>query len=166
MKPLVPLTQMGSSPILGQFLLLECDSFEQLICLPPVSRHFALFTAFDLSGVSSEGILLVANHLIDRGLAYASCWGEDCKRWHDAIDAVRPVDLHDDDRPLEEQRDVLMTTWHDGEPLDEALFFFGRLALPTPRYAVECRDYVIAATSNYVDLIRTVVQRTPMLDPQ
>lgn len=158
MKPLEPLTEIGSTPTLGQFLLLECDSFEELICLPPVSRHFALFTAFDLSQVSSEGMLSVASHLIDRGLAYASCWGEDCERWHDAIDEVRPVDFNDD-RPQSGPPDILMTTWHDGEPLEEALFFFGRLALPTPYYADDCRDYLIAASSNYIDLIRRVVQR-------
>lgn len=41
----------------------------------------------------------------------------------------------------------------------EHLFFFGRVALPTPRYAQNCRDYVIATTPHYVDLIRNVVQR-------
>jgi|GEM_PF-6846840 len=145
------LSQEGTTPTLGRFLLFETLSLMDLQHLPPVSPHFALFTAFDASDTLTTDMLTLARSLLDHGLAYACCWGEDCERFHDAIDEERFVPDDED----EELHDVVMTTWHDGEPLEEALGFFGVLALPTPLYARNCRDYVIACSPNYSDIIRS-----------
>jgi hypothetical protein len=149
---LEPLTELGSTPTLGRFLLYESDDFAGLDGLPALSSHFALFMAFDLSEVADQTMLECGRRLLGRGLAYACCWGEDCERWHDAIDVGR-LELHDD--PTVDN--VIMTTWHEGESLEDALYFFGRLALPAANYLDTCVDYVIAASPNYTDVIRRVI---------
>jgi hypothetical protein len=119
--------------------LFEASSFHDLASLPPLSQHFALFTAFDLSEVTDDEMLSMARLLLRRGLACVSCWGEDCERLHNAFDVERvEIDLDNFDDDAEEHPNVVMTTWHDGEPLTDALMFFGRLAIPTLRYSVNC----------------------------
>jgi len=155
------LTEHGSSPTLGRFLLFETRELCGLRDLPSLSTHFALFTAFDQSDVSTNEMREILRILLRKGLAYACCWGEDCERWHDAIDNERAIfDLKNFGST--ESHDVVMTTWHEGEPLTDALFFFGRLALPTSRYAEECIDYVIACSPNYTDVVRDAFRREPL----
>lgn len=59
-------------------------------------------------------------------LVYVVAWGVECEEWHDTVDwAVLEVfdfgDIPDDK--------FVMTTWHDDEPLSEALWFAGHVAL-------------------------------------
>lgn len=67
----------------------------------------------------------VAAWLVESGCLYVVSWGVDCEAWHDSVDwAV--LDAFDfgevpDDR-------FVMTTWHDKEPLAEALWFAGYCA--------------------------------------
>lgn len=41
-----------------------------------------------------------------------------------------------------------MTTWHDNEPLSEALWFFANAAFPDERFAPDCTDWVAVAVGN------------------
>jgi len=72
--------------------------------------------------VSDDWCNEIANWLIDRGCLYFVAWGQDCERWHDAVDWAS-LEAHDfgdvpDDR-------FVMTTWHDKESLSEALWYAG-----------------------------------------
>lgn len=65
-------------------------------------------------------------------MVYFCAWGRGSERFHDVVDEVLVVD------DLGERRfsgsksgDVVMTTWHEGESLAEALEFFTTLAVPT-----------------------------------
>ena len=67
----------------------------------------------------------VASWLVASGCLYFIAWGVDCEAWHDAVDwtVLEALDFGDipDDR-------FVMTTWHDKEPLSEALWFAGNCA--------------------------------------
>lgn len=67
----------------------------------------------------------VASWLVQSGCLYFIAWGVDCEAWHDTVDwtVLEAFDFRDipDDR-------FIMTTWHDDEPLSEALWFAGNCA--------------------------------------
>ncbi|MEK7342221.1 MAG: hypothetical protein AABZ73_00175 [Pseudomonadota bacterium] len=67
----------------------------------------------------------VASWLLESGCLYFIAWGIDCEAWHDTVDwrHLEAFDFGDipDDR-------FVMTTWHDKEPLSEALWFAGNCA--------------------------------------
>lgn len=67
----------------------------------------------------------VTDWLVQSGCLYAVTWGRDCEKWHDSVDGanLREFDYGDipDDR-------FVMTTWHENEPLEEALWFAGQCA--------------------------------------
>ncbi|NGM49440.1 hypothetical protein G5B46_07470 [Caulobacter sp. 602-2] len=68
----------------------------------------------------------VSTWLVDSGCLYAMTWGAGCEAWHDAIDdafiAAHPAGLPDDDQ-------LIMTTWHDDESLDEVADFAAHAAV-------------------------------------
>ena len=77
---------------------------------------FALFLACDATELSAELIEEFASYCIDRGLFWVSTWGADSERVHDIFDRV---DVVQDPQP-----GIVMSTWHDDEPLEEALLLF------------------------------------------
>ena len=77
---------------------------------------FALFLACDATELNAELIEEFASYCIGRGLFWVSTWGPDCERVHDIFDRV---DIAQDTEP-----GIVMSTWHDDEPLDEALLLF------------------------------------------
>ena len=69
----------------------------------------------DATTLSAELIEEFASYCIDRGLFWVGTWGADCERVHDIFDRVGVADP---------QRGIVMSTWHDDEPLDDALHLF------------------------------------------
>ena len=133
-----------------RFVLIEINNLHELTeRLASLSRHYALFTAVDSSQEESSNLLVDAEKLVSSGLAYLCAWGRGCEQWHDCVDKVEQAMA-----ARHATEDVLMTTWHSNETLDEALFFFRFGTLPTESYAKDCTDYVIAAAPAYADAIR------------
>ena len=62
----------------------------------------------------------ISRELVDRGCLYAMAWGLDCSLWDDSIDFAN-IDKFDPEGIPDGQ--FVMTTWHDGETLEEVLFF-------------------------------------------
>ena len=89
------------------------------------SRYFGLFLACDARAISDEAIVEVAGSLIEQGIVYLCSWGPDCERVHDLFDSVIV-----ERNPNETEKSVILTTWHDGESLDEALWHFLNVAFP------------------------------------
>jgi hypothetical protein len=86
------------------------------------SSGFVLFLALDARALSNEEIRSTARCLLDMGCAYLSVWGPDCERVHDQFDLERDPN---------EQRDyTVMTTWHDKDPIEKALWFSLTCAWP------------------------------------
>jgi hypothetical protein len=92
------------------------------VALPSV--HTVLLVAADASGIPTETISRIAERLLASGLIYVCVWGPDCERVHDIFDEV-----HIGDGTVEPSF-TLMSTWHDDEPLEEAIWFFIQSAFP------------------------------------
>lgn len=87
------------------------------------SPHFACLLASDARGAPDTLLLALADHLLERGLAYFCAWGPDCERVHDLVDQAAML------REVRKGQDYpIITTWHADEPLDEALWFLLNVA--------------------------------------
>lgn len=118
----------------------------------PSTANFALFVAMNANGVADASVLQGAKKLLARGLACLCAWGPDCERIHDLFDAAAK-----DTNSLLSGDDVIMTTWHARESLEEALWFFVHPAFVTAKFEKSCKDWVIAPISNpeWLQLIRS-----------
>lgn len=116
----------------------------------PVSRPFVAFTALDTRAASPSLLGAFAVALLEQGCEYACCWGDDCSRLHDIFDEVA-VQREIEGPPIDTIDDVVMTTWHENDSLDEALWFAINCAflahhdltavvcIAAPRYATAIR---------------------------
>ena len=77
--------------------------------------EFVAFTAFDTANVSSDDLGGFAAKLVRQGCVYLCAWGPGCERLHDAVNLA--------DINVNGPEGVVMTTWHEDDPLDEALYF-------------------------------------------
>lgn len=96
-------------------------------------EHFALFLAWDAAKAKDQEICTFASKLFARGLAVICIWGNDCERVHDLFDRVE----------LEEEwqlsaESVVISTWHENEPLEKALWFFVNCSYAHEEYAPTC----------------------------
>ena len=137
------------------FYLCAADSIETLADKTThSSANFGLFVALNANGVADDSILQSAKKLLSKGLACLCTWGPDCERVHDLFDvAARGINsaLSGDN--------VIMTTWHSSESLEEALWFFVHAALVTGEFEKTCKDWIIAPISNpeWEQLIRSKI---------
>ncbi|KQM99908.1 MULTISPECIES: hypothetical protein [Sphingomonas] len=67
----------------------------------------------------------IASWLVQSGCLYFIAWGTDCEAWHDTVDWTVLEGFNFGDIPDDK---FVMTTWHDKEPLAEALWFAGHSA--------------------------------------
>lgn len=95
------------------------------------ARNFACLLAWDARDVSSDAVCAFIEPLLCAGASYFVCWGPDCERVHDIIDEV--VSYPDNDFGVPEYS-CIMTTWHDAEPLRDALYFFMVSSWPDEHY--------------------------------
>ncbi|WP_448658916.1 DUF7684 family protein [Sphingomonas sp. CJ99] len=70
--------------------------------------------------VSAAWLNVTAEWIVGIGSLYVIAWGIDCEKWHDSVDwaVLEAFSFGEipDDR-------FVMTTWHSGEPMSEALWF-------------------------------------------
>jgi hypothetical protein len=85
-----------------------------------LKEPFVAVTALDARERSDEQLRDLARVLLDRGCVYACAWGPDAGRVEVAFDLVS-IEAEDAGRPY--VSDVVMTTAHENEALDEALWF-------------------------------------------
>ncbi len=111
------------------------DSLTKVLKLP--SQHFTTFVAGDATSVDPKVLVKFSRLLLASGCVYFCSWGPDCERVHDCFD-----DQCDSESPL------IMTTWHDGDSLDEALWFFVSDAHPVDEYSSTCRCAVAISIGN------------------
>jgi len=97
--------------------------------LPP--GHFVCLIAWDARGTTVETISALAEPLLRAGASYLVCWGPDCERVHDVIEQIAS---HPDDPFGIPDDSCIMTSWHDHDPLREALHFFLRFSWPDEHY--------------------------------
>jgi hypothetical protein len=108
------------------------------IRISPGSTYFVSLIACDSRDRSTAEIAGVARMLLDAGCVYFCCWGPGCERVHDIVDeeyALGGLSVHDDES-------TIMTTWHDKESLDEAVWFALNAAFPDDRFIDDSRSVV------------------------
>jgi hypothetical protein len=126
--------------------------FEELSkVIQPTSTRFGLLLAADFRQSSTEMIADLASDLLKRGLVYLCAWGPDCERAHDIFDEVQ---VGHGDVEIED-RNFLMTTWHDKDSLGDATFFFVHSAAPAEPSGGDCSDWIVASVGN-ADWDRTI----------
>jgi hypothetical protein len=107
------------------------------------SVRFRMFVAVDATGVTADLIGEFVHAALSQGMVYLCAWGSDCERVHDVADEVIVADSIGERRFVQsEERDTIMTTWHD-ETLDEALDFFANWSIPSGRFEAGS-DYWLA----------------------
>lgn len=145
---------------------LAVDSANEISEALPISggEHFVLFLAWDARQVSDDDILTVARRLVRAGLAYIIAWGPDCERVHDLFDVVDIEENPESNAPDSET--VIISTWHDSEPLEEALWFAIHSAYPAPPYDTTWRATIVAAvgSAEWATATRRYLADLPSLD--
>lgn len=128
--------KFGKHPITRRTMhLLEIDSLEdwpEEIDLK--SRHFVLFLAVDAQDAADEDLSAYAAKVLDQGMVYLSAWGGDSERVHDIFEGVDA-----EKNPDSSADDVVLSEWHEDEPLAEALRFAVASASPALAYERTCK---------------------------
>jgi len=106
------------------------------------SAHFVVLIAADGADLSSAEIRTFVSHAFEKGAAYFVCWGPRCEVVHDRIDKVL-WDLLD-----ETDDTVVLTTWHEHESLEYALWFALNVAWPAPAYEDTCKTLLAVSIAN------------------
>jgi len=128
--PLYPLKDLWKCSVV------DIESLGAIIT--PTSPHFGLFLALDALLLDVERIGRVAKGLLQKGLVYLCAWGPDCERVRDIFDEIA-IGMDP-----EQDKAVVMTTWHSDESLQEAVWFFINSAFPDEAYARTCQDWICA----------------------
>jgi hypothetical protein len=129
----------GRSVLLG-----EADSVGALAAeLAPPNDSFILLLAVDATREASPQLVAAAERLLSRGARYVCVWGPDCERLHDCFDEAAAIAFSE---PTGD--DVIMTTWHADERLDQAIWFALNSAFPTPAYSKAADTVLIVSVAN------------------
>ena len=87
------------------------------------SQHFVALLVADTTQIAAETLGSFSRALLASGCSFFCALGPGCERAHDLFDQeclCTPA--------------VIMTTWHDDEPLDEAIWYFLRTSFPDDAY--------------------------------
>jgi hypothetical protein len=76
--------------------------------------------------VSDRWRAAVSDWLVSNGCLYMVAWGNECSLWDDSVDLANLAAFDYEDVPDD---DFVMTTWHEKEPLSEALWFAAHVAI-------------------------------------
>lgn len=132
---------------------------------------FLLFVAMVATAESHDARRDFATAAIDDGCAYMCAWGPMCTWLDDDFDMVQVMRdvARDEADPGVSKRDpapFVMTTWHDGVPIEEALGFWFDLAEPDesctrrlPPGQVPCLLAVVVGDPAWADAVRRYVAR-------
>lgn len=86
---------------------------------------------------------------LNKGMVYFCSWGPECERFHDIVDEVIiGDDLSEQEFSGPNTSDVVMTTWHDDETLEEALDFFATCAVPTDGFGPDSDFRFVICVAN------------------
>jgi hypothetical protein len=108
-----------------QIEILSIETIEQLFeSIRPRNDLFTLLLAWDAPVVDHAQLEDWMRPVVEHGLAYFCAWGAQCEAVHDAVDRCDIAMLNGDIR----EDNIIMTTWHHDESLEEALQFFANCA--------------------------------------
>ena len=94
------------------------------------SPHFVLLLAADTRAATGPDLVDVASTFVRLGASYVCCWGPGAERLESCFDEAGFLL----DPEPSDSGDVLMTTSHENESLEEAAWFAAWSTYPTARY--------------------------------
>jgi hypothetical protein len=100
--------------------------------------YFVALIACNAEAYSVSELARLARRLLDAGCVYFCCWGPGCERVHDVIDEV----YAGDGMSISDDESTIMTTWHNEEDLEGALWFTLNVAFPDDSFFDDCRSVV------------------------
>ena len=132
------MTAHGFDDVTGRelFSLKLASSAELPIRIELPSTHFACLVAWDASRASTDSVSTLAERLLRSGASYFVCWGPDSERVEGLIDEITLLPGNDFGVPDDS---CIMTTSHQAESLEEALWFFLSSAWPDDHYVDSTR---------------------------
>ena len=138
----------STMPEHNQFAIVTLDTLVWPDSLKIPSQRFRLFVAADTNKTSVEALSQFAESALARGMVYFCAWGPGCQRFHDVVDEIRDEVFRQGRFTPPTPDDTVMTTWHDDEDLEEALFFFATCAYPTDEYAIDSEYWLAICVGN------------------
>ena len=70
--------------------------------------------------VAEEWQLKVSDWLVASGCLYMMAWGKNCSSWDGSVDLANLKEFSNEEIPDDK---LVMTTWHENEPLKDVYFF-------------------------------------------
>jgi len=118
------------------------------------SRYYCLFVAIDANSFKIEDIGFFAEKMLLQGAVYICSWGPGCEMVHDCFDDV----VVRDNLGVSDQT-VILTTWHENESIDDAVWFTARVAEPAGAYAKDSQTvlYVVIGNQSWVEKVNGAV---------
>lgn len=138
----------------NHFIVIVVDSLVWPASLTIPSPRFRLLVAADTHRVAVEELSGFAQEALGRGMVYFCAWGNGSERFHDIVDEVRDAGVGQVQLKPPTRNDVVMTTSHENETLQEAIEFFATCAVPTEGYA-EGSGYRVVICVNHSDWAET-----------
>jgi hypothetical protein len=115
---------LGRDRVHGRELfLVTLDRLGQWANVEPRFDFFTTLIATDARKLRDDEILGVAEQMVRQHCGYVCTWGPDCERVHDVYDKALLLAEYGPNKLPSSDRAFLMSTWHDKEPLDDALWF-------------------------------------------
>lgn len=111
------------------------------------SQHCVLFLAVDATSLADDKLFSLVDWVMDQGAVYVCVWGAGCEHVHDVIDETI-VEAIVKLGQMESDGTIIMTTWHDDESLEEALWFALNSAIPASAYSESCGAVVAVSIGN------------------
>ena len=102
------------------------------IDIPVCGGSFVCLLAWDASHVADDAVKALAYRLLNAGCVYICCWGPGSSRVEDLFDEV--------DVERSPNGPIVMSTWHEHEPLAEALWFALFNAFPDAGHSDVCQS--------------------------
>ena len=147
------LERIGSDDVSGRSLfVLDCSDPADVAPAIDVEGRFICLLAWDAGAAAEAEISQVAERLLAAGCVYICTWGRGCDRVHDIFDQA--------DLARAPDGPWAMSTSHDDEPLDEAIWFFLFNAYPDPSLADRCLSAVGVSIGmpSWAKVIRTAMK--------
>jgi hypothetical protein len=139
-------------------ITIEANNLESAATrLMPFGNGFVLVIAADTSDRAGPALVGAAAELIRVGASYVCCWGPDCGRLEACFDEAA-IEVYGD--PTRES--VLMTTSHENDSWEEAIWFGLTLAFPGRAEGTSPQPVVIASIANgeWAERARAFLSRT------
>jgi len=106
------------------------------------TRDCVCLLVWDASREGYATLHRVAEQILDSGCKYLCAWGPDCERVHDTFDDV----IVGDGSVVPEH---VCTSWHAGDRLDEALWYFLNCTWPVDAFAETCGSAIAIVVGDH-----------------